>query len=199
MADDEQQPKKRQRIEGEAENEGGELVAAEENTEAPKKPKLKFRNYMPHDTNLDFEAIKAPPQVDLTTTLAPIKDSVAKLREMSGIQQQKTITGFVKDSASETIETVPAFVETETALEELAPKKANWDLKRDVTKKLEKLKKRTDRAIMAMLRDKVLKEQASTSRNDEASDEEGQGEALVAGINNQAKFANEDSDNDDDD
>jgi len=33
----------------------------------------------------------------------------------------------------------------------LAPKKPNWDLKRDVEKKLEVLEKRTQRAIVKLL------------------------------------------------
>lgn len=34
----------------------------------------------------------------------------------------------------------------------LAPKKPNWDLKRDIAPKLEKLEKKTQRAIIAMMR-----------------------------------------------
>jgi coiled-coil domain-containing protein 12 len=33
----------------------------------------------------------------------------------------------------------------------VAPKKANWDLKRDVEKKLEKLERRTQRAILEIM------------------------------------------------
>ena len=70
---------------------------------------------MPHDTTIDFEAIKAPPQVDVTETLAPIKQSVAKLRQMSGVQEKKIIKGFVRDPEDETIggASTTTFVETE--------------------------------------------------------------------------------------
>ncbi|KJE89293.1 hypothetical protein CAOG_00793 [Capsaspora owczarzaki ATCC 30864] len=37
----------------------------------------------------------------------------------------------------------------------LAPRKQNWDLKRDVTKKLEKLERRTNRAIAELIRDRL--------------------------------------------
>jgi len=37
----------------------------------------------------------------------------------------------------------------------IAPKSANWDLKRDVEKKLEKLEQRTQRAIVEMMRVKL--------------------------------------------
>jgi coiled-coil domain-containing protein 12 len=37
----------------------------------------------------------------------------------------------------------------------LAPKKPNWDLKRDVEKKLEKLDRRTQRAIYEIIRQRL--------------------------------------------
>ena len=35
----------------------------------------------------------------------------------------------------------------------VAPKKANWDLRRDVAKKLEKLERRTQRALVAIMQE----------------------------------------------
>uniref|UniRef100_A0A4W3GL79 Coiled-coil domain containing 12 n=1 Tax=Callorhinchus milii TaxID=7868 RepID=A0A4W3GL79_CALMI len=40
-------------------------------------------------------------------------------------------------------------------LANLAPRKPDWDLKRDVAKKLEKLEKRTERAIAELIREKL--------------------------------------------
>ncbi|GAB2217697.1 hypothetical protein Drorol1_Dr00000901 [Drosera rotundifolia] len=37
----------------------------------------------------------------------------------------------------------------------IAPKKPNWDLRRDVQKKLDKLERRTEKAILKMLEEKV--------------------------------------------
>ncbi len=37
----------------------------------------------------------------------------------------------------------------------VAPKKANWDLKRDVQPKLDKLERRTQRAIMMIMMEQV--------------------------------------------
>lgn len=37
----------------------------------------------------------------------------------------------------------------------IAPKKANWDLKRDVEKKLDKLNRRTQRAIVEIIRERM--------------------------------------------
>lgn len=41
----------------------------------------------------------------------------------------------------------------------LAPRKPDWDLKRDVSKKLEKLERRTQKAIAELIRDRLKKGQ----------------------------------------
>jgi coiled-coil domain-containing protein 12 len=38
------------------------------------------------------------------------------------------------------------------------PKKVNWDLKRDVEKKMQKLEKRTQRAILDLLRERLQRQ-----------------------------------------
>lgn len=40
----------------------------------------------------------------------------------------------------------------------MAPKKANWDLRRDVEKKLEKLDRRTQKAILETIRQRLTNE-----------------------------------------
>lgn len=46
----------------------------------------------------------------------------------------------------------------EVDLFSLQPKRANWDLKRDMEKKLERLKPKTDAAIARLVRERLLKE-----------------------------------------
>ncbi|GFO20390.1 coiled-coil domain-containing protein 12 [Plakobranchus ocellatus] len=46
-------------------------------------------------------------------------------------------------------------VVSEVDLNNLAPRKPDWDLKRDVSKKLEKLEKRTQRAIAELIRERL--------------------------------------------
>lgn len=41
----------------------------------------------------------------------------------------------------------------------LAPRKPDWDLKRDASKKLERLEKRTQRAIAELIRERLKSEQ----------------------------------------
>ena len=51
----------------------------------------------------------------------------------------------------------------------MAPKKANWDLKRDIEKKLDKLERRTQRAILETMQD----EEAARMRDADKGDQEG--------------------------
>lgn len=43
----------------------------------------------------------------------------------------------------------------------LAPRKPDWDLKRDVSKKLDKLEKQTQRAIAELIRERLKKNQSN--------------------------------------
>lgn len=91
---------------------------------------VKFRNYLPKDE-----------------ALATAKQHAAKPDEFEQVKVQP----------------VPGLDETvvaEDAIMTLAPKKANWDLKRDVAKKLEKLERRTQKAMIAMMLEAQAKEMA---------------------------------------
>uniref|UniRef100_A0A8D2MVV1 Coiled-coil domain containing 12 n=1 Tax=Zonotrichia albicollis TaxID=44394 RepID=A0A8D2MVV1_ZONAL len=59
----------------------------------------------------------------------------------------------VEDTVKEQLEAAkPEPIIDEVDLANLAPRKPDWDLKRDVSKKLEKLEKRTQRAIAELIR-----------------------------------------------
>eukprot|EP00877_Chromochloris_zofingiensis_P001200 jgi/Chrzof1/11080/Cz05g22210.t1 len=51
------------------------------------------------------------------------------------------------------IESKPEEANQEELLANVAPKKANWDLKRDVAAKLEKLERRTQRALVGIMQE----------------------------------------------
>jgi coiled-coil domain-containing protein 12 len=59
---------------------------------------------------------------------------------------------------------------------DVAPKKANWDLKQHIAKKLEKLERRTQQAIVELIKEKVSQE----GNADE------QGRLLAQGVSNKA-------------
>ncbi|KAI9026885.1 WD40-repeat-containing domain protein [Hyaloraphidium curvatum] len=54
---------------------------------------------------------------------------------------------------------------TEVDLLDLAPRKPNWDLKRDLDRKLAKLERRTDLAIAELIRDRLKQDGNATSNN----------------------------------
>ncbi|KAG9337761.1 hypothetical protein JZ751_028259 [Albula glossodonta] len=87
---------------------------------------LKLRNYTPEDEELKERQVpKAKP--------ASVEEKVKDQLEAAN----------------------PEPVIEEVDLANLAPRKPDWDLKRDVAKKLEKLEKRTQRAIAELIRERL--------------------------------------------
>ncbi|CAG8713173.1 19993_t:CDS:2 [Gigaspora margarita] len=99
-----------------------QTVDNEEDSNTVKKPVLKFRNYTPAN-----EEIKAAAKVHIATP-----------NDLG-----ETLEKHVDRITKEVEETEEAKREEEVDLFNLAPKKPNWDLKRDVEKKLAKLERKT--------------------------------------------------------
>ncbi|XP_073407280.1 coiled-coil domain-containing protein 12 isoform X3 [Dendrobates tinctorius] len=113
-----------------------------------KHQELKLRNYTPMDENL-------------------------KERQIAQAKPES-----VEEKVKEQLEAAkPEPIIEEVDLTNLAPRKPDWDLKRDVAKKLEKLEKRTQRAIAELIRERL----------------KGQEENLAGAVQS-AKQENEDSD-----
>ncbi|XP_036452435.1 coiled-coil domain-containing protein 12 [Colossoma macropomum] len=103
-----------------------ESKRALEEAEAEKHRDLKLRNYTPEDEELKERQVpKAKP--------ASVEDKVKDQLEAAN----------------------PEPVIEEVDLANLAPRKPDWDLKRDVAKKLEKLEKRTQKAIAELIRERL--------------------------------------------
>ncbi|XP_023950883.1 coiled-coil domain-containing protein 12 [Bicyclus anynana] len=85
-------------------------------------PKPKFRSYQPQDENLQKEKL-----LDAAPSLVEeeVKDIVEAGKEKVVLQ--------------------------DLDISSLAPRKPDWDLKRDVSKKLEKLERRTQKAIAELI------------------------------------------------
>jgi len=97
--------------------------------------KLKFRNYQPYDTSLKKlvkeTEVKENSSVNLATPVdGRVEMDVIKL-ELQKFQDEEL---------------------------NIMPKKPNWDLKVQVEGKLEKLKNRTQKAIVEILREKLAAE-----------------------------------------
>jgi len=61
---------------------------------------------------------------------------------------------------------------TEDPIISIAPKKPNWDLRRDVQKKLDKLERRTQRAIIELMHEEERRRQEASEGNNEAAEED---------------------------
>nr|GEV62591.1 hypothetical protein [Tanacetum cinerariifolium] len=97
---------------------------------------VKFRNYLPHDKQLQ-EGKLAPPE------LPKFEDPVAAEPPV----EEKKEDPFLN----------------------IAPKKPNWDLRRDVQKKLDKVEKRTQRALYQLM-EQQEKERQLAEENGEDDD-----------------------------
>ncbi|KZC05969.1 Coiled-coil domain-containing protein 12 [Dufourea novaeangliae] len=89
-------------------------------------PKPKFRSYKPQDESLKVEVLEDA--------------------------KPGNVEAEVQDQLSAATSKV---VIEELDISNLAPRKPDWDLKRDVAKKLEKLERRTQKAIAELIRDRL--------------------------------------------
>lgn len=147
--------------------------AGETNTTSSRKPNLSFRNYAPTDTSLTVDKSAGPQEDDEpsaykrprrttqeesesdaagTTTKAPLSSSDVLKNALQEAQKDPIISSTTVVSATIT---------------SMAPKKSNWDLKRDIGDKLAKLEKRTQKALVDLLKERLELEAAK------AMDEEG--------------------------
>ncbi|KAF5285412.1 hypothetical protein FQA39_LY16666 [Lamprigera yunnana] len=97
-------------------------------------PKPKFRSYKPQDEKLNEAVIGDAKPGDIESE---VKDQL-NLAKTKVIIDELDITN-------------------------LAPRKPDWDLKRDVAKKLEKLERRTQRAIAELIRERLKEEETNNS------------------------------------
>ncbi|EOD25026.1 hypothetical protein EMIHUDRAFT_222615 [Emiliania huxleyi CCMP1516] len=97
-------------------------------------PVIKFRNYQPK-TELDQLGAE-------TVEKAAVPD----------------VEEALQAGSSDVAHTDP----TQEPLLNLAPKKVNWDLKRDIEPQMKKLRAATDRAIIELIRERVTKEGGET-------------------------------------
>lgn len=109
------------------ENQNSEESSDIADKDEPSFPKALFRNYNPKDEGLKSNVLPRP---DLTEIRNEIKDQLE--------------SGKPKP-----------LIENEIDLATLAPQKIDWDLKREAEKKLKVLEKRTQKAIVEIIRDRL--------------------------------------------
>ncbi|KAK9768339.1 hypothetical protein K7432_001073 [Basidiobolus ranarum] len=108
-----------------------------ENKEEVVKPTLKFRNYEP--LNSEFQSSVVPVEREKIDT---VEKEVEGLAETVLEEEQKKM-------------------KEELDLTNLAPKKPNWDLKRDVEKQLNRLERKTKTSIAELIRIRLQGDKSS--------------------------------------
>ncbi|KAL8742072.1 MAG: hypothetical protein Q9190_005391 [Brigantiaea leucoxantha] len=137
------------------------------------------------------KALTSPPPVTSTYLSGRNYDSSTRGPrlgfEINPAQDQKTIENQAAQIAEETNEQAQREEQEEKPIDlfKLQPKKPNWDLKRDVARKMEILNTRTDNAIARLVRERIegAKKKAQSHNNGNSGEEVGmKGEELVEGI-----------------
>ena len=162
-------------------------------------PTLSFRNYVPKDASLDAPP---PPSLDATDDNITNKRQKTSTNSIA-VSSTTTSTNTPPKSALEIAlantdrearmaagQTVAATAAgggatttndvggggggwNTVVVPSASTKKVNWDLKRDIQHKMDKLEKRTQRAIVQLLRERLEKEAATAGGVDDYDDEVG--------------------------
>ncbi|XP_063906266.1 coiled-coil domain-containing protein 12-like [Zophobas morio] len=93
-------------------------------------PRPKFRSYKPQDKELGEFVMKKP----------DVADAQNEVKDLLSLAKSEMVIDQLDISA-------------------LAPRQPDWDLKRDVEKKLEKLARRTQKAMAELIREKLKEKQ----------------------------------------
>mmetsp|Transcript_27651 Transcript_27651/g.39545 ORF Transcript_27651/g.39545 Transcript_27651/m.39545 type:complete len:182 (-) Transcript_27651:42-587(-) len=135
-----------------------EIAATEEPTT------IKFRNYIPQSKELSVGAGTLLLENDMQTT----KDTatVSKRRRIEDDVEKDAELSLEKALESAKLELLTSPT-ANNEISALAPKKVNWDLKRDLQPKLDKLERRTQRAIVELLHQRLEREAAEEVEEDD--------------------------------
>ncbi|KAL8274851.1 hypothetical protein Esti_001203 [Eimeria stiedai] len=117
---------------------GTPAEAGSEHNEREPSPEIRFRNYVPKDPKLRQFCLPRP--------------SVDELEKQIAKEAQAAVQA-AKEEAS---------AKPNDILSQVAPRRPNWDLKRDVERKITILSRRTDKAIVQLIREKI--EQSKTTQ-----------------------------------
>jgi len=147
---------------------GGENDEAAAGESATSKPTLSFRNYVPKDASLDGKSSGAAAPLDDDDGIE--KFPTGKRRRRSDQQQSKksALELALARTSRESREAAGQNVGAGGwgSVTPVATRKVNWDLKRDIQYKMEKLERRTQRAIVGLLRERLEREAAEGGGDD---------------------------------
>ena len=116
-------------------------------------PALKLRNYVPVEEHKAFDYVR-------------VEAAKAASANLSELAQQKKVEGeeeedLVAQGGTVSRVAVPEEDEVEVDVVRTANRRENWDLKRDVEKKLKRLERRTQQAMVELMREEEIARQKS--------------------------------------
>mmetsp|Transcript_29907 Transcript_29907/g.36417 ORF Transcript_29907/g.36417 Transcript_29907/m.36417 type:complete len:162 (+) Transcript_29907:99-584(+) len=129
-------------------NEAQQQKQQQEEEQGPA-PVLKFRNYTPKDVSLEAEIKDSIDDADIDVALTNRDAKRQKISEKSDLERA------LADAAA-----TPGDMFDVNDVSSMVPKKVNWDLKRNISTKLDKLERRTQRVIVELLRERLEREAA---------------------------------------
>ena len=115
----------------------------------PSKPIIRFRNYQPQPGTVPTEKL-SPAKTEVVDEISP--------KESEPVHPPQSQSDPIKKE-------LQVYAQSDDALN-IVPRKANWDLKSMVTKKLEKLERRTQLAIVDILREKMNSEENNSNEGE---------------------------------
>lgn len=135
------------------------------------KPTISFRNYVPKDASLD-------------ASTAPIPEGETSGRQPPKRQRKNIASGESSAEPKSALELALAKTSHESReaagqnigaggwvkVTPVTAQKVNWDLKRDIQHKMDKLERRTQRAIVDLLRERLEREAAEGGDGEDDSD-----------------------------
>lgn len=125
---------------------------------------LSFRNYAPHDDSLEKKN-QDEGEEESPSKRSRMNDGNPNLSSSpSSSVLQEALLQAKQELAASSIKGKITKVEETVA----TPKKINWDLKRDIQDKMKKLEKRTQKAIVEMLKERLEKEAAEQAESGES-------------------------------
>lgn len=143
-------------------NDGDYRSKPHEELEGSKTKTMVFRNYVPNDKTLENDSLephaKRLKQHEGSQDIEESKMASSEL-DMALIQAKSEASAAVKDSS------FPSQHDASAINLISASKKVNWDLKRDIAKKINRLERRTQKAVVDLLRSRLEKE-AEVEDND---------------------------------
>ena len=126
------------------------------------KPTITIRNYVPKDQSLD----KLDAEI-LSSNKRQKRSTSEKTTKPTALELALAKTSRESQAAGQNVGTNGGWGSP------VATKKVNWDLRRDVQHRLDRLEKRTQRAIVKLLRERLEREAGEVANDDD----EGEGDS----------------------